>query len=72
MSDQKPSLHNTQVLLSLITMRFFMLGRLFRLWVITLEGDKNLVSESVLRLVSLKSCMQQKLLDRNEDPQICL
>lgn len=54
MCEQEPSVHTTQVLPPLLTPKFLILGRLFRLWVIALEGDKNLASESILKLLSLK------------------
>lgn len=47
-------MHTTQVLPPLLTLKFLISGRLFRLRVIALEGDKNLASESVLKLLSLK------------------
>lgn len=54
MCEQEPSVHTTQVLPPLLTLKFLILGRLFRLRVIALEGDKNLASESILKLLSLK------------------
>lgn len=40
-------MYTTQVLPSLLLLRFWVLGRLFRLQaIIALEGDKNLSSES--------------------------
>jgi len=63
-------MHTTQVLPSLLTLRFLILERLFRLQEIALEGDNNPASESVLRLASLKDLHAAETAYRNEALQM--